>query len=217
MPEETAPVQSTVDLNPTSKKIEFSRGKIWLLVSGFLILLFIGSIGGYFAGQQSNKNEPIISQKDTTKETDKENPDEDVKIVGIDEEVEVKNGITIKLEEAKIDTAYEQQKKDQKAFYQKNSSQSAYLDSEYFTSSNLILKIVLTNKGKLETSYNPQGFRLKDSKDNQYVTGLDEGEKTTIYGLNPSETTKLSLSYIIPENEKRFELIYENAIIEFSL
>lgn len=219
MPEETPQQPAVVNLNnPQQKKIELSKTKFWLLIGGFVALLIAGIIGSYVLGQQTAKNnQPVVAKKETKTE-DQTKKEADIKTIGMDEEVTVKSGITLVLTDAKIDQVYEQQKKEQKTFYEKYSSDSAYLKSDYFTSSNLIVKVSLTNGGKVATSYNPSSFRLKDSKDNQYsYGGVAEGEKTPIYSLNPGETTKLSLSFTIPETEKKFSLIYENAVIKFQI
>jgi hypothetical protein len=59
-------------------------------------------------------------------------------------------------------------------------------------------------------------MRLKDSDDNQYSTyyGTDQAN---IYTLNPGESTKISLSYYVPSDQKNFKLIYENAVISFHI
>lgn len=225
MPEEqnNSPVEnseeattSVVDLDKSAKQskiVKIPQTKLIIAICATILLFIAGLVLAYNTGQTNGKssNAAALEKKETPKE--KEEPG--VETVGINEEVTVKSGITLKLEEAKYDEAYEKQKNESKSFYEKNASQSAYLDSDYFKNSNLTLKVLLQNKTKKAVSYSPSSFRLKDSKDVQYVASF-EGEKQ-VYGLNPDEKTRTNLSYIVPTSEKSFRLIYENAIIEFTL
>ncbi len=208
---------NVVDLDKNSQKpkeIKISKTKF----VGFLIIFIVGALleipGFYYLGVQNEKNKSLgqIEKKETRKV---ETNEPGVETVEINEEVTVKSGITVKLEEAKYDAAYEKQKNESKTYYEKNASQSAYLDSDYFKNSQLNLKVSLENLTKKAVSYSPSSFRLKDSDDVQYVANY-EGDKQ-VYGLNPDEKTKITLLYNVPTSEKKFRLIYENAVIEFSI
>ena len=208
---------NVVDLDKNSQKpkeIKISKNKF----VGFLIIFIVGALleipGFYYLGVQNEKNKSLgqIEKKETRKV---ETNEPGVETVEINEEVTVKSGITVKLEEAKYDAAYEKQKNESKTYYEKNASQSAYLDSDYFKNSQLNLKVSLENLTKKAVSYSPSSFRLKDSDDVQYVANY-EGDKQ-VYGLNPDEKTKITLLYNVPTSEKKFRLIYENAVIEFSI
>lgn len=226
MPEETAPISqdqtktSTLSKEKT-KTITFSRTK-FIVFSVVAFLLLLGSLlGSYFLGQVSMRDSTVVKKdesKDKTAEKEAEIPDLITAKLG--DEVKAKNGIAIELEEAKHDQGYEKQKEESRKYYEKNSSQSAYLDSEYFKQSNLILKIAVKNTTDKVAYYSPSSFRLKDSRDNQYTSGYGyEGSapSANTSTLNISETTKLSVSYIVPSAEKEFTLIYENVVIEFNL
>ncbi len=225
MPEETAPVSSEttkkeVNLDaspqPEPKTLTFKKTKfITFLILG-LLLAFAAVVGSYYLGQSSVKEE-VLAKKDEVISKKEQIPD--VVEVGLGEDVIAKNGISVELVEAKFDQAYENQKEEQKKFYEKTSSNSANLDSEYFKTSNLVLKISLTNTKDIALNYSPADFRLKDSNDNQYTSGYAyEGSSTpTIYSLNPSETTKLTQSYIVPTTEKSYTLIYQNVVINFTI
>ena len=225
MPEEVNPPEQSkeesttevIDLDKKTQKpklIAISRGKFIGFIALFLVVLLVVGYGSYSFGVQSEKNSKSGQiEKKETKKTETNEPG--VETVDINEEVTVKSGITVKLEEAKYDAAYEKQKNESKEYYEKNSSQSAYLESDYFKNSQLNLKVSLENLTKKAVSYSPSSFRLKDSDDVQYVANY-EGDKQ-VYGLNPDEKTKISLSYNVPTSEKKFRLIYENAVIEFSI
>ena len=201
------------EVPPQLKMVKISKTKLIVAILVVVLLFIAGLFLSYNLGQTNGKssNSAALEKKETPAK--KEEPG--VQTVGINEEVTVNSGITLKLEEAKYDETYEKQKNESKSFYEKNASQSAYLDSDYFKNSNLIVKVLLNNQTKKAVSYSPSSFRLKDSKDVQYVASF-EGDKQ-VYGLNPDEKTRTSLSYIAPTSEKSFRLIYENAIIEFTL
>lgn len=212
---QTSPEALDLDKNgPEKSTVTFSKRKFTTSLVGFLILLIVVSFGSYYLGSSSAKNSDSgqIEKKDT-KKVEKTEPG--VETVELDEEVTVKSGITLKLEEAKYDETYEKQKNESKAYYEKNASQSAYLQSDYFKTSQLNLKVSLENKTKKAVSYSPSTFRLKDSEDVQYTANY-EGDKQ-VYGLNPDEKTRITLYYNVPTIEKNFRLIYENAVIDFSI
>ena len=226
MPEEAAsapsePTKKEVSPNTSEKNtpetVTFKKSKFIIFsVLGLLMVLAALTVS-YFLGQDSAKEE-VVAQKEGTQEKKEEIPD--VVEAKLGEEAKAKNGIAIELEEAKHHTAYEKQKEESKKYYEKNASQSAYLNSEYFKQSSLVLKISVKNTTDKVAYYTPSSFRLKDSRDNQYTSGYGyEGgaPQTNTYTLNPSETTKLSVSYIVPTSEKNFTLVYENVVIEFSL
>lgn len=215
--ETTEDKTNVVDLDKNSQKpkeIKFSRGKFIGLTAVFFIVLLLVAFGSYYLGVEGEKNSKAgqIEKKETKKV---ETNEPGVETVEMNEEVTVKSGITIKLEEAKYDATYEKQKNESREYYEKNASQSAYLESDYFKNSQLNLKVSLENLTKKAVSYSPSSFRLKDSDDVQYVANY-EGDKQ-VYGLNPDEKTKITLFYNVPTSEKKFRLIYENAVIEFSV
>ncbi len=223
MPEETAQempaAPKVVDLNKTPKQVQITQKKLIVVAIALALLFLITMISAYYIGVQSGTELKVAKEKNgtvATKSAQKKQTNEQTATLG--EKVSVESGITIQLTEAKIDEQYEQSKQEQKDYYLKTASHSAYLNSDYFHQSNLLLKITLTNNNKSIITYNPADFRLKDSQDNQYVTPyLGEGQKVNFYSLNPSETTKITTSYIIPDSEKSFKLIYENAVIRFSI
>jgi hypothetical protein len=124
--------------------------------------------------------------------------------------------VAITLDSAKIDEDYEKEKESQRDYYEKNASQSAYLDDDYFNQSLLNLKIALRNKTTKKLTYSPTSFRVKDSDNNQYTAGF-QSENKALLDLNPKEVTRITVSYIIPTAEKDFKLVYENAEISFTL
>lgn len=217
LPEKTKPEKpEVVDLDKNSQKpkqLIFSKTK-FIVISIALILLILAEIPVFYVLGSNSAKSSNSGQIEKT-ETKKTQNEPDVKNVGIDEEVVVKSGVTLMLEEAKHNDSYEQQKNESKSYYENNASQSAYLNSDYFKNSQLDLKISLNNTTKEAISYSPSSFRLKDSQDVQYVASY-EGDKQ-IYGLNPDEKTRLTLSYIVPTSEKNFQLVYENAVIEFKV
>lgn len=213
-PKEEVTLVVDLDKSTTHPKIvKIPQTKLIIAIFSGVLLFIAGLVFSYNVGQTNGKasNKAVLEKKQPVRE--KEEPG--VVTVGLNEEVTVKSGITLKLEEAAYDKTYEKQKNDSKFFYENNASQSAYLDSDYFKNSNLIIKVALENKTTKAVSYSPSSFRLKDSDDVQYVASF-EGDKQ-VYGLNPEEKTRTSLSYIVPTSEKSFRIIYENAIIEFSL
>jgi hypothetical protein len=225
MPQEPAIENSDVVkkeavVNPTNtppKTITFKKTKFITILMFGILLAFTSIVGAYLLGQDSAK-EKVSVKKEEVKDKKEDIPD--LVEVGLGEEVKAKNGIAIELEEAKHDDAYEKQKEETKKYYEKNASQSAYLDSEYLKQSNLVLKVAVKNTTSKEVIYSPSSFRLKDSDDNQYTSGygMESGTtQATTYSLNPGEVTKLSLSYIVPTSEEDFSLIYENVVINFSL
>lgn len=203
-----------VNLDTSPKEIKIPRTKFFIILALVLTWIVLEIPSFYYLGSQNEKNKKTQAQLEKKEQT-QEKKEPGVKTVELNEEVTVKSGITLKLEEAKYDQSYEKQKDESKAYYEKNSSQSAYLDSDYFKNSQLNLKVSLSNLTNKAVSYSPSSFRLKDSDDVQYVANY-EGEKQ-VYGLNSEEKTRLNLSYIVPTSEKKFRLIYENAVIEFAL
>ena len=230
MPEESAPVPSEPTKEETNldaptkappKTITFQKTKfIVLVVVGVLVLVLL-SVGSYFLGQDSARKEVVAEKADKPASETKEKEDiPDLVEAKLGEEVKAKNGIAIALEEAKHDATFEKQKEESKKYYEKNASQSASLDTEYYKQSSLVLKISVTNTTDKVAYYSPSSFRLKDSKDNQYTSGYGyEGgsPQTSNSSINPSETTKMTISYIVPTSEKNFTIIYENVVIEFSI
>ncbi|HSX58144.1 MAG TPA: DUF4352 domain-containing protein [Candidatus Saccharimonadales bacterium] len=220
--ESSTPTESTktLDLDSTKpeppKTITFKKTKFFIFLSLGILLALAAIIGSYFLGQNSVKND-VVAKKDEAVAKKEEIPD--VVEVNLGEEGTAKNGIAIKLEEAKIDQVYESQKEESKKVIQRTSTNSAYLDSEYYKTSNLLLKVSLRNTKDKALSYSQADFRLKDSEDNQYTTsGAYEGQSTpTLYTINPGETTKLNQAYIVPTSEKSFKLIYQNVVVDFSL
>lgn len=196
-----------------SKEITISKVKFFSILAVLVLIILIEIPVFYSLGASSGKSDSGQIQKTATSSAQTTEPG--VQTAALNESVTVKSGITIKLEEASHNATYEQQKNDSKAYYQNNASQSAYLNSDYYKNSQLDLKISLNNSTKTAVSYSPSSFRLKDSQDVQYVANF-EGDKQ-VYGLNPDEKTRLTLSYVVPTSEKSFQLVYENAIIEFSL
>lgn len=220
MPEEVEPGKKEVTLNKTPSSVTFSRNKFFVsLVLGILFLMAAVS-GSYFLGQDSVKDEVVAKKDSADEKNSKEEEIPDLITAKLGEEVKAKNGIALELEEAKHDATFEKQKEESKRYYEKNSSQSAYLDQEYFKQSSLALKISVKNTTDKVVYYSPSSFRLKDSRDNQYTSGYGyEGgsPQTNSSTLNPDEITKLSVSYIVPTSEKEFRLIYENVVIEFGI
>jgi hypothetical protein len=219
MPEETQSESTqtkTVEVEKPQKTDTFTFKKAKVFTYS-LIALMIGVVGvgaaysvGYDSGSNANKS-TIQSKKETSKETKKE---EGVIEAELGESVKVKNGITIKLEEANFDQAYEKEKDEQRKYYE-NATYSAYLESDYFKTSHLKLKVSLNNTGAVALPYNLGDFRLKDSDDVQYV--YSSGEQKQIYNLNPLETTKITISYYVPSDEDSFELIFDNAVVSFKI
>ncbi len=226
MPEESAPNQSEptkkeVNLDasakPVPKTLTFKKTKFIILLLISLLLAMAAIIGSYLLGQDSAKDEVVVKKEEVK---DKKEDIPDLVEAELGDEVKAKNGIAVKLEEAKHDAAFEKQKEDNRKYYEKNASQSAYLDQEYLKQSSLVLKISVKNTTDKVIYYSPSSFRLKDSKDNQYTSGYGyEGgtPQSSSFALNSNETTKLSVSYIVPTSEDDFKLIYENVVIEFSL
>jgi hypothetical protein len=213
MPVETAsvPAEQKKDPSQAPKTFTFQKTKFVILSVAMLLLFLAALAGSYFLGQDSVGKDVVVKKEDSNKEEKVE----DLIEAGLGEEVEAKNGIAIELQEAGHDQAYEKSKEETKKYYEKNASQSAYLDSEYLKQSSLVLKISVKNTSDKVAVYSPSS-----SKDNQYTSGFGyEGDapKVTTSNLNPSETTRLSVSYIVPTAEKNFKLIYENVVIEFSL
>ena len=213
MPEETTPT-----INPQPKTFTFKKTKFLMLLT-FGVLVFLASVASaYFLGQSSNKEDVVVKKEAEKKEEKEEIPDLITAELG--EEVTAKNGISLELEEAKHDEIYEKQKQESRKALEKTASQSAYLESEYYKTSSLVLKISVKNTTDKVAYYSPSSFRLKDSDDNQYTSGYAyEGANvsTPNSALNPKETTKISTSYIVPTDEKSFSLIYENVVIEFKI
>lgn len=230
MPEETAsvptePTKKEVNLDSTKnqppKTLTFKKTKFITFVCLGVLLAVALIIGAYLLGQDSVQDE-VVAAKEAAEDkvADKKEDIPDLIEAELGEEVTAKNGIAIELEEAKHDAAYEKQKEEQRKYYERNASQSAYLDSEYFKQSTLVLKISLKNTNDKVAYYSPSSFRLKDSKNNQYTSGYGyEGgsSSASTSTLNPSEVTKLSVSYIVPTSEKNYTLVYENVVIEFSI
>lgn len=221
MPEESADITTGASNKEvptkTPKMLTFSKTK-FLVFTLLLVLLVLGAlVGSYFLGKASVKEE-VVSKEEQNEEIKEEIPD--LIEADLGEEVTAKNGIAIKLEQAKHDAVFEKQKEESKSYYEKNSSQSAYLDSDYFKQSSLVLRISVTNTTDKVSPYSPSSFRLKDSKNNQYTSGFGfEGDTSqpATSNLNPGETTKLTITYIVPTAEKNFTLIYENVVIDFTL
>lgn len=207
--------KTIINLEKKPKEIKISRTKFFIILVLALTLIILEIPSFYYLGVQNekNKNNQAQLEKKEVKKTESREPD--VKTVDLGEEVTVKSGITLTLEEAKYDQGYEKQKNESKSYYEKNASQSAYLDSDYFKNSQLNLKVSLNNETTKAVSYSPSSFRLKDSDDVQYVANY-EGDKQ-VYGLNPEEKTRINLNYIVPTSEKKFRLIYENAVFEFAV
>ncbi len=212
--------KKTVELDSSEpqapKTLTFKKTKFYILLTiGILLALATAGLS-YYLGQQSIKDEASLKKEEVKAKKD-DIPD--VVEVDLGEEATAKNGVAIKLEEAKIDQTYESQKEESKKAVEKNSSNSAYLDSEYYKTSNLLLKVSLRNTKDKDLSYSQADFRLKDSQDNQYTTsGAYEGQATpAVYTLNPGETTKLNQAYIVPTSENSFSLIYQNVVINFSI
>lgn len=215
MPNDTTEIKTVeVEKPQENKNLTFKKSKFFtytvlaVLTAGVCVV--VAYLVGYDSGAASNKP-AVESKKEVTKKVEKV---ENVIEADLGEEVKVKNGITIKLEEASIDQNYENQKEEQKKLYD-SATQSAYLESDYFKYSYLKVRVSLTNANKATVSYNPGDFRLKDSEDVQYV--YSTGEDRSLYNLTPSETTKISLSYYVPSEEKSFKLIFDNAVISFKL
>jgi len=217
MPEETTETK-TVELEKPqeSKTFTFKKSKFFTYTIILVLIALAGVSAAYFVGYDAGKSgsEPSL-QKTTKVESKNEEKIENLIEAELGDEVKVKNGITIKLEEAVIDQNYENQKEESKKYYENNATQSAYLESDYFKYSYLKVKVSLTNENKVTVTYNPGDFRLKDSEDVQYV--YSTGEEKTLYSLTPGETTKISLSYYIPSEEDSFKLIFDNALISFKL
>ena len=205
--------QKTVEIpnQPEGKDFRFKKTKFFTYSVLSLVFALGLVVSSYFVGFDSGKsqNQPVLTK--TTKEQIKKT--DNVVEATLGDRVKVKSGIEIKLEEAVIDQNYENQKAEQKKYYASYASQSAYLASDYFKQSYLKIKVSLTNTNPTTISYNPGDFRLKDSQDVQYVYSV--GENKTLYNLTPNETTKISLSYYVPSDEKNFKLIFENAVISF--
>ncbi len=215
MPEETTEVKTVeVEKPEENKSFTFKKTKFTTYSLLAVVIAIVGIVVAYVVGYDSgaSSNEPTLEvKKDDSKKTEKV---EDVIEAELGEEVKVKNGITIKLEEAVIDKNYENQKEEQKKLYD-SATQSAYLESDYFKYSYLKVRVSLNNGNKATVSYNPGDFRLKDSEDVQYV--YSSGEERSLYNLTPNETTKISLSYYVPSEEKSFKLIFDNAVISFKI
>ncbi len=219
MPEET-PIESTetktveIEKSKVNKTLSFKKSKFitYTILAGMVALsgIIISYMVGYDSGSAANK--PTVES--SKEKTEKEEKEEGLIDAELGDEIKVKNGITIKLEEASIDQSYEKQKEEQKKYYNQ-ATQSAYLESDYFKYSYLKVRVSLNNTNKVTLSYNPGDFRLKDSDDVQYV--YSTGEEKTLYNLTPSETTKISLSYYVPSEEKNFKLIFDNAVVSFKL
>lgn len=228
MPEETGLIEkpstensqsekTVVDLDKKSQKskeITISKVKFFSILAILILIILIEIPIVYSFGSASGQNSSGQIQKTAT--TSAQTTEPGVQTVGLNKEVTVKSGITIKLEKASYNAAYLQSQNDSKTYYQNNASQSAYLNSDYFKNSQLDLRISFNNSTKNAVSYSPSSFRLKDSQNVQYVAIYNEGGKQ-VYGLNPNETTVLTLSFNVPTSEKNFQLIYDNAIIEFSI
>ncbi|HEY4694661.1 MAG TPA: DUF4352 domain-containing protein [Candidatus Nanoarchaeia archaeon] len=214
MPEET-PTDEVVNLNPKPKIIEIKKQTLYLTLGIGSLLIITALIGAYFLGKGSGQTADSQLEKKAKVAT---KPAEPAGIIKgeINEEIETLSGISITLEKAEIDGVYEKQKGEQRDYYEKNASQSAYLQDEYFNQSLLNVKIALKNKKDTAVTYSPASFRLKDSDDNQYTAGY-EAEKPVLYSLNSGETTRITVAYIVPTKEKEFKLIYENAEVSFEL
>ena len=215
-PKETTEVKTVeVEKPQGTKSLNFKKTKFITYSLLALLVAVISFIASYMIGYDNGaaSNKPTLEvKKDDTKKTEKI---EDIIEAGLGEEVKVKNGITIKLEQAEIDQSYEKQKQESKDYYEKNTTQSAYLETDYFKNSYLKLRVSLSNGNKVAIAYNLGSFRLKDSEDVQYV--YSTGEDKSLYNLNPNETTKIALSFYVPSGERSFKLIFDNAVISFKL
>lgn len=220
MPEETPKETSevkTVEVEKSQEIKTFNFKKTKFITYSLLALLVVAAAiaGSYMTGYDNGvaSNEPTLEVKKTdTKKTEKI---EGIVEADLGEEVKVKSGITLKLEQAEIDQSYEKQKQESREYYEKNTTQSAYLETDYFKNSYLKLRVVLSNANKVAIAYNLGSFRLKDSEDIQYV--YSTGEDKSLYNLNPNETTKITLSFYVPSEERSFKLIFDNAVISFKL
>jgi len=213
MPEQENSSQ-VVNLNSTEPVIQIKK-KMFIIVSVIVTLFVILALFGAYTLGKSSGEETTQLEKEAKVSTSSAEP-EGLKKAKMGEEVEALGGISVTLESAQIDQIYEEQKKEQRQYYENYATGSAYLQSDYFKQSLLNVKIVLKNKTDKILSYSPTSFRLKDSDNNQYTAGLD-GDKPVIYTLNPKETTKITVSYTVPTDEATFKLIYENVEIRFSL
>ncbi len=212
MPPETKPIDPVIDLDPKPQVVQIPKQKLMIIGVVAAIVFFLSLVGVYVLSKSSASGGLEKQAKVATKASTPAN----VKRGVLGEEVETLTGIGVTLESAQIDQVYEEQKKDQRDYYQQYASSSAYLQSDYFNQSVLIVKVALKNKKDIATTYTPTNFRLKDSEDNQYTAGVDS-EKPQIFNLNPKELSKISISFTVPTKEKEFKLIYENAQINFTI
>jgi len=215
MPEEptsTPNLSPTIDLNKkaSSPNVVIPKKKlIWGSVA-LVVLILLAFVGSYFLGKAANNTKPEL-EKTTKVATKSATPANVVKGV-MGEEVETSSGLSLTVESAAKDQAYEAQKDESRPYYATHSAEGVgYLDQSL-----LNVKVALRNKKTNPLSFYTSSFRLKDSEDNQYTTGFESGAKV-VYGLNPGETTKITVSFQVPSNETQYKLIYDNAEIHFSI
>lgn len=200
------PNQPTSTNTPTPKK----SNRTQLLLIGILGIVLIITIGvvAYLWGNGAFTNEKSAeTNQATTPKT---------KVIG--EEFTANSGVTIVLEEAKLDSSFEKKKKDYQDYLAKIATQSSQpLEKpEWLDQNKLDLEIAFKNKNEIAASYNPARFRLKDGEDRQYQAEF-KGDPLTIYGVNQGETTRVNVYFTVPKSEKNFKLIYEDVIIEFGI
>lgn len=208
MPEETSqtPDQSVSANIPTPNK----SNKTQLILIGILVtaLIVVVGVAAYLWGSGAITKEKSVESPQVTKSQSKD----------IGKEYTANSGVTIVLEEAKLDANFEKKKKELREYLEIIATQSSKPidEPESLKQNRLELKIAFKNKNEITATYNPGRFRLKDSDDRQYETEFD-GDPLAINGVNSGETTKVNIYFTVPSNEKDFKLIYENVTINFSI
>jgi hypothetical protein len=211
MPEEISQIP-TYKLNPNSTEPPktSNSSKTRFFVFGLLAIILIIGVAtlAYLWGKGTFNNQ---EKSDSTQNTISKSAD-------LGKEFKANSGITIVLEEVKLDSNFEKEKDVYEQYLKKIATQSSQPNEEpeYLNQNKLDLKIAFKNKNKGSATYNPGFFRLKDSEDNQYEATF-KGDPLAIYGVNSGETTRVHIYFTVPDSEKKFKLIYQNVTIEFTI
>jgi hypothetical protein len=127
----------------------------------------------------------------------------------IGDEVKLNSGPMLSLKRAWLDVEFS-----------KMISESTEAAKLYEGKKLLNVEVSFTNKESIAASYKATPFRLKDSKDQVYQVRLRASKEYSPLAEGPllsGETVRGGISFLVPSEETHFKLMYENAIISFSL
>ena len=186
---------------------EAKSSPLALTVAVSLLLIVIAGTGGYFLGRNSVTTTPEATQSSAVVEpsptpllSPSPTPTPPA-TVGIGDEVKSNSGLTLTVEKVWLDSVFAKGK-------------------AASTQSQINVQVIFANKETIPGSYTASMFRLKDSKNQEYKVFLNaskEYQALSSGAVLSGETTKGGISFVVPKAEKSFRLIYENAVIEFSI